>query len=197
MKLFHLQQKLSKLKCFTPVDIRRYTGLSETAVQKIISRYIQKGIFVRLRNGLYMFKNTPFPPLWYIANKVYNPSYISFETALAYYGFIPESVYTIISATSKTTRNFEIIDREFSYRKIKKEAFTGYKPIKIEDEIILFAEPEKALADYLYFVYLKKIRINERLKKTGIKKNILVKYIRTFKNKTFTEWNKNVIGKYY
>ncbi|MFH1259498.1 MAG: type IV toxin-antitoxin system AbiEi family antitoxin domain-containing protein [Elusimicrobiota bacterium] len=92
MKLYELQQKLSKLKCFTPIDIKRFSGLSETAVNKIIWRYTQKGIFVRLRNGLYIFENLSLPPLWHIANKVYQPSYISFETALSYYGIIPESV---------------------------------------------------------------------------------------------------------
>ena len=190
MKLHRLQEKLSKLKCFTPIDIKRFSGLSEKSVHKIIWRYTKKGIIVRLRNGIYIFKSNPLPPLWYIANRIYQPSYISFETALSYYGLIPESIYAVTSATSKITRNFEIDNKEFIYRKIKKDAFTGYKPVEIEDEITNIAEPEKALSDYLYFVYLKKISFNERINIKKINKKLVMKYVNIFKNKPFLKWIK-------
>ena len=113
---------------------------------------------------------------------------------LSHYGLIPESIYAITSATSKTTRNFEALGNRFMYRKIK-NAFTGYKPIILEDETVLIAEPEKALADYLYFVYLKKISINDRLKTKGIIQKNIVKYLKLFNNKSFQKWAKDVIGK--
>ena len=39
-----------------------------------------------------------------VARVLFSPSYISFETALAYYGLIPERVYAIKSATFKKNK---------------------------------------------------------------------------------------------
>lgn len=193
MKLHNLQEKLAQLKYFTPLDIKRFAKLTDVSIRKIIWRYTKKGIFVKLRNNLYMFKNNEKPSLWRIANRIYSPSYISFETALSYYGIIPETVYAITSATSKITRNFSVLDNEFAYKKIKIEAFAGYRAIKIDDETVLVAEPEKALADYLYFVHLKKSLLNERLWTKKINKNAFYKYVKIFHNEPFSKWVKNVI----
>jgi len=193
MKLYELQEKLSQLKYFTPLDVKRFANLSDNSLRKIIWRYTKKGIFVKLRNNLYMFKNNRMPSLWLMANKIYCPSYISFETALSYYGIIPETVYTVISATSKVTRNFSALNNEFVYKKIKIEAFTGYGAIKLDDETVLVAEPEKSLADYLYFVHLKKSSLNERLRTKKINRNSFYEYVKLFHNESFYKWVKNVI----
>lgn len=193
MKLYELQEKLAQLKYFTPLDIKRFAKLTDGSIRKIIWRYTKKGIFAKLRNNLYMFKNNEKPSLWRIANKIYSPSYISFETVLSYYGIIPETVYAITSATSKITRKFSVLDNEFVYKKIKIEAFTGYRTVKIDDKTVLVAEPEKALADYLYFVHLKKSSLNERLRTKKINKNAFYKYVKTFHNEPFSKWVKNVI----
>lgn len=64
---------------------------------------------IKLKRGLYE-TNENADPLT-IANALLSPSYISFETALAYYGMIPERVYAIKSATFKKNkkRNIEIL----------------------------------------------------------------------------------------
>jgi len=49
---------------------------------------------------------------------------------------------------------------------------------------VLLAEPEKALADYLYFVDLKKISLNDRLNLKGVHKGKLWKFIQLFKRKS-------------
>ncbi|HAX61747.1 MAG TPA: hypothetical protein DCX95_04190 [Elusimicrobia bacterium] len=188
MKLHDLQEKLAQLKYFTPFDIKMFAKLTDGSIRKIIWRYTKKGIFVKLRNNLYMFKNNEKPSLWRLANRIYGPSYISFETALSYYGIIPETVYAITSATSKITRNFIVLDNEFAYKKIKIEAFTGYRAVKIDNETVLVAEPEKALADYLYFVHLKKSSLNERLRTKKISKSVFYTYIKIFHNESFSKW---------
>ena len=48
-----------------------------------------------------------------IANKIYNPSYVSFEMALSYYRLIPEGVYSITSATAKKTIKFKTTVGDF------------------------------------------------------------------------------------
>ena len=51
----------------------------------------------------------------------------------------------------------------FSYTRIKQKAFQGYTTKREGDTTTLIAEPEKALADYLYFVSLGKKTLNDRL----------------------------------
>jgi len=192
MKLIELQEKLikSKLKVFSKLEFKRLLGTSSIAAQKLLERYTQKGILIRLKGGLYALKLN-CPSGYLISNKLYSPSYISFETALSYYNIIPETVYSLTSATTKSTREFETQNQVFVYHKIKKEAFTGYKLIDVGNEKILFAEKEKALADYLYYVCLKKKSLNNRLRTKGINKKRLLFYISLFKRPGFKEWVKN------
>jgi predicted transcriptional regulator of viral defense system len=188
MKLFELEQKLANYKLFSPVDFKRVTGLSDAAAHKLIARYTHKGIFIKIRNGLYCFKNAPPPSRWLLANALYRPSYISFETALSYYGMIPETTYPVLSATPKITRSAAYGETQFIYRSIKQSAFSGYQPIMINNDTILIAEPEKALVDYLYFLYLKKTPSNDRLNSHKCNKQKIFGYVTTFKNPLFEKW---------
>lgn len=194
VKLIEIQQKLTEsgLRIFSKLEFKRLLGASEVSAQKLLERYTKKGVLVRLKGGLYALKLN-YPSGHLIANKLYKPSYISFETALSYYNMIPEAVYSLTSATMRTTREFSVGDQVFVYHKIKKMAFTGYKLIKIGEEGVLFAEREKALADYLYYVFLKKKGLNERLRTKGINYKRLLSYISLFERPKFLEWVKNVI----
>lgn len=166
---------------FTPLDLQRYFGANYDTARKFILRGVNKNIYFKLKKGFYSLVETP-PNNYSIANHLYEPSYISFDTALSYYGIIPETIYPITSATPKTTRHFIIKGIEYRYQKIKKELFAGYRAIKYQGEIILMAEPEKALADYLYFVELRKRQLSyERLNLKKLKKPKLVNYIKSFK----------------
>ncbi len=61
-----------------------------------------------VRRGLYVAiaPDTPRPESFLLANHVYGPSYVSMDSALSFYGMIPERVYEISSATTKTSRQF-------------------------------------------------------------------------------------------
>lgn len=194
MKQLEIQKALvdNGLKIFSKLEFRRLLKLSYASAQQILERYTKKGFFVRLKGGIYTLKLN-YPSAYIIANKLYSPSYISFETALSYYNMIPEVVYTYTSATTRTTRRYEVEKQEFSYHKIKKQAFTGYKLIKIGNENVLFAEKEKALADYLYFVFLKRKTWNDRLNLKGIDGRKFNQYIALFQNEKFFRWIRNAV----
>jgi len=194
MKLIDLQKKLleSKIKVFSKLEFRRLMGITRVSAQKLLERYTKKGVFVRLKGGLYAL-STNYPSGYLIANKLCEPSYISFETALSYHNLIPETVYSFTSATTKITRTFSVKNQLFRYHRIKKKAFTGYKLTNIAGENVLLAEKEKALADYLYYVFLKKKSINDRLKLKGIKRDKLLSYVSLFEMPNFKKWMQNVI----
>jgi len=177
-----VEEKLKSLGLviFTPREFRDVFGVKKNTASLFIRRNLRSGLFVKLRNGFYILKDSR-PSSYFIANKLYQPSYISLEKALSHYGIIPETVYTITSITTKPTREFKTPKGIFSYQRIKKETFIGYEPKEIEGTIVFFAEPEKALADYLYFVDLKKVSLNDRLDLKDVKKTKFLAFARLFK----------------
>ncbi len=183
LKLHQVVKKLKekKMNLFTPLEFKRVFDISNWACQWFIKTHTKEKDFIKLRKGLYMLAD--YPANYYlIANRLYEPSYISFDTALSFYGIIPETIYTITSATSKTTRQYKVENIRFIYHKLKKGTYAGYKAIKYQDDTILIAEPEKALADYLYFIELKKRSFSyERIDLKKIKKTKLKAYVKLFK----------------
>lgn len=177
-----IQQYMAKkqIKIFSSLDIQRIFKAGRKTAERFLARYIKKGLITRLRREYYCFSTYP-PSEFEIANKIYQPSYISFDQALSYYHLIPETIYSITSATSLSSREFRVNNLIYTYQKIKKEAYRGYRPQNIAGHTVMMAEPEKALADYLYFVDLKKRGLHyERLDLKKIKKNKLIYYARLY-----------------
>lgn len=165
-----------------------YPNEKKENLKKMLFRWCKKGWIYHLKRGLYELS---FPadfmiPDFYIANKLYNPSYISLETALSDYSIIPEVSMAVTSITTKPTRRFKNKHGLFIYKTIKPKVFTGYYLEKQDDFNILIAEPEKAFIDYLYFNNYpnKKVSLgNQRFDKEKLKsfkKKKLNKYARLY-----------------
>ncbi len=134
-----------------------YPKEKRSSLRQYLSRWKKQGWIGSLRNGLYelTFPEGRGVPDFFIANKMYAPSYISLETALSYYSIIPEVSMAVVSVTPKITRRFKNTHGFFIYRSIQPEAFQGYVIEKHNGFDVLIAEPEKALVDYLYFKTLR------------------------------------------
>lgn len=118
-----------------------------------LNNWLKKGLLVRLRKEWYAFSDYLSVPNFseYVANRIYRPSYISLQYAMAHYGMIPEAVMQITSVTTLKTDSFINKFGEFYYQSVKNELMTGYKPLMMQDgRSIMFAHPEKALFDFLY-----------------------------------------------
>lgn len=176
-----IEEKLKSInmEVFTPREFRDVFKVAPNTASVFLSTNLDSGLFIKLRNNFYQLKDSN-PSLYFVANKLYQPSYISLEAALAHYHIIPEVVYGISSITTKATQEFETPRGIFSYQRIKQPAFTGYSLKEVDGQKALLADPEKALADYLYFVDLKKVSLNDRLVLKGLKKNKLIEYGRLF-----------------
>lgn len=130
-----------------------YPEENQSNLRQYLSRWKKQGWIRSLRKGLYelTYPEERNIPDFYIANKMYAPSYISLETALSHYSIIPEVAMAVMSITAKVTRRFKNHHGLFVYRSVRPEAFRGYVIEKHNGLNVLIAEPEKALADYLYF----------------------------------------------
>lgn len=174
-RLEHLEMSIFSVRDF----VRIFNVLPKTA-RAFLSHHSSDNSFRRLKLGVYILPNNP-PTKFELANYVHKPSYISFETALSYYGIIPETVYSITSATTNISKEFDFLNQSYRYSKLKKKLFFGYFPLKIRDRLVLIADKEKALLDYLYLASLKKQQINERLNLDQIDRKKLGRYINFFK----------------
>lgn len=168
------------LRLFSPLELERVLGVSSIAARFLVHRYAKRGALLKIRNGLYSLADQP-PSELATANRLYEPSYLSFEFALSYYHLIPEATYVITSATPRPTRTLLAVGKTFEYHRLKKSVFTGYEPIRIGGETILMATPEKALVDALYFVDLKKKALNDRLSLQTLNWRKVESYAKLFK----------------
>ncbi len=180
--IFSSKIKEKNLSIFTASDIRILFGITKVATVALLHRYTKQGFITRLKRGFYAFPDA-LPPEFFIANKIYEPSYVSLELALSYHRVIPETVYEITSVTTKATRRFETLGKIFSYRKIKKTAFTGYNIEKQKGFGFQIADAEKAFVDANYFRLLEKRPPLSRFNKEKIDAAKAEQYAKLFSNK--------------
>ena len=191
MNYLEFKEKMFDLVCFSNDQVYSWQPGFD---RNNLSRWIKKGLLIRLRQGYFTFpeyKGKPDYP-WYFANRMYRPSYISLHSALSFHGIIPESVIQITSVTSLKTAYFVNLFGEFSYKTIKKELMYGYDLKTMSDgRTLQIADPEKALSDllYLYPEYsttqdMLDLRLDEEYLQNDLKKNLLQEYISQFKSKT-------------
>ena len=144
-----LKEQLKSFIVFSISDIRK---IDQKFYPARLTEWQEKGYIKKLRRGYYMFADAVLneEALFLIANRLYTPSYVSFESALSYYGLIPEGVYSVTSACGRKTSRFHAPIAEFVYRKIKPQLLFGYHLQKWGGQGYKIAEIEKAVLDHLY-----------------------------------------------
>ena len=115
----------------------------------------KSGKIIRLKKGMFIVSPSESGKLIsmeLIANHLYGPSYVSMETALRFYGLIPESVYSVQSMTTKHFKAFENTLGRFEYTQCSKQYFPiGIKQFVNDSFSFLIASPEKALCDLIAY----------------------------------------------
>ncbi|HLD70683.1 MAG TPA: hypothetical protein VI937_02265 [Negativicutes bacterium] len=183
---FEKEIKTKNIKLFTPSDVQQATSRSKTAVVFLLYRLKKQGRIESVKRGLYKLLDEHISEL-YLANKIYEPSYVSLEFALSYHRIIPENVYEITSITTKATRRFETLGKVFSYRKVQKNVFTGYTIEKQNDVSFRIADAEKAFVDYSYFRLIDGNEPLSRFDKTKIDMKKALHYAKAFNNQKLTD----------
>ena len=120
--------------------------------RKNLVNWQRKNYIEKIRNSWYRFTEIPLneDALFFVSNHIYTPSYISLESALSHYGFIPEGVFKITAISTLKTHQFTTPIGNFSYQNIKPNLFFGYKLLPYNNFYYKIAEPEKTILDYLY-----------------------------------------------
>lgn len=139
--------KTIKRAVFSRLDVEKFFPReSEQLIRVQLFRFARRGLIRSLKRGLYFFPDRLIDE-FEAANLIYQPSYISLETALNYHGVIPDvPLGHVTSVSPVTTRRFKTPIGVYVYRKIKQELFWGYSEAPFR-----MAMPEKALLDFEQF----------------------------------------------
>ncbi len=157
MKIIDLAKQIKDIKkdYLSISDLTQLLGLGEKSVYVSLSRLEKAGVLTRLKNGIYVLADQGID-LKVIANQLYYPSYLSFETALGDFGVVSQKTYTLTFATTRRSKKDLLSQTEVEYRHLNKGLFFGYT---LKNGLYL-AEPEKALLDQLYMVSLGKAKLD-------------------------------------
>lgn len=130
---------------FTTSSLQAIFGASRASTWTIAARLVKRGVLTRIRRDLYALVNRKYS-LFSLANALCQPSVISLESALNYWGLIVQ-VPQIVFSTALRSCQCEADNTTFVYRRIALPLMRfGQK--KVEDFYI--ADPEKAFLDSLY-----------------------------------------------
>ncbi len=123
-------------------------------IQRQLARWAQKGYVNQVRRGLYSIAPpyrhvTPHPFL--VANRMVKASYVSCQSALAWYSLIPEYTPVTISITTQRPDTWKTFLGRFVFRHVKTSLLFGYTIVDVTASQQAFvAYPEKALLDLVH-----------------------------------------------
>jgi len=144
--------------------------VSAPQVRLQLSRWVKDGRLIQLRRGLYAMepvwqKMEPHPFL--IANRLQRGSYVSAQSALAFYGLIPEHVPIVTSVGPGRPETVRNPFGGFQFNHLARQLLFGYSQIEVAPKQLAFvASPEKALLDLIHLTagadseeYLRQLRL--------------------------------------
>jgi predicted transcriptional regulator of viral defense system len=129
-------------------------NVDSSNVLRQLSRWKNANKVYQLRRGLYTLappyqKINPHPFL--VANRMILASYVSLQSALAYYSMIPEYVPVTTSVTTGRPSHWKTSIGIFNFRHIQVDFFYSYQLVDLgEKQQAFIATPEKALLDLVY-----------------------------------------------
>jgi len=144
---------------------------NKTYLKILLSRYEKKDRVIRLKRGMYVIKDyldeIEKKNLFsfyseFLANILYQPSYLSLDYVLYEHNLLTEVPKNFTSVTINKTASFSNALGNFFYHKIKNNLFCGFLILKEGDFTVFKAKKAKALFDFLY------LRKNEIIDKESI-----------------------------
>jgi predicted transcriptional regulator of viral defense system len=187
----------TKQKFFTTKDLKDTLEIeNRRTFEQTIKRLEEENILTKIERGKYLKTNSNYQK-FEIAQFIYNPSYISFETALSYHNLINQLPFEITCATPKRGVEKEFEEQIYSYLHMQKELYIGFT----KEDGYLIALPEKAIFDQIYMSITgtKSENIIKEIEKDSFDidkvleyiKPLSKKYKKAIKNKIYEIFNVN------
>lgn len=143
-----------------------------------------KHVITRIKRNTYTPTDKLYENIFEISTMVVIPSYISFWTALSYYGFTEQQIQTIQLVSTRQVKNLSLNSHTIQITTFQPREFFGYKKI---DKFVI-AEKEKVIIDSLFLLekcgglqeYVKCLRNAW----PELKEKTFLQYLKTFDNRS-------------
>jgi len=179
MRYQELQEKFGQQGLFSVNEAR---AVEPDFYRPRLNEWMNKGYIRKFVRNYYVFSSVSADErfIFSAANRVYPPSYISLQSALAYYGIIPDKPISVTSLSSRKTKSFSTPYGRLIYRKAAVKHFWGYAIEEGTGAAFMIARPVKALLDLLYLEprlnsaeAVKELRLDmKRFEEPGLRKEI-------------------------
>lgn len=143
-----------KQDIFTDRDLRLLLKGNDASRYGLVKRALKSGEIIRLKRGFYCLSRKYQRKelnLFSLSQTLYGPSYVSLESALSYYGWIPEGVFQVTNVSHKKSMTIQNSLGVFNYARIPLNVF--YEHVDRVEEggnVFFIARPFKAVCDYVY-----------------------------------------------
>jgi len=145
-----------RIKVFSIADASRLLGISRGSASDLVLQLLRKKKLLRIEKAKYLV----IPPeAWktgeyteegiIIASQLIAPYYLSYWTALSFYGWTEQPSRTIFIATTKLKRPVDIKGVQFRFIRLRPNRFFGFEEQWVGDEKISVADREKTIVDCL------------------------------------------------
>jgi predicted transcriptional regulator of viral defense system len=151
----YVAQRLHQLDLFyfTPSLLANLLSLERRQTYRLIARLKDEGLVEEVEKGKYLLlglepERVLSNPL-FIASHLVTPAYVSYWSALHYYGFTEQVPLTTFVAMTKKKRPVSFRDFRFRFVTIKPHKFFGYRRETLGDLPVVVADEAKAIVDSL------------------------------------------------
>ena len=127
------------------MEIAHAYGLLEQLTARRLVMAVEKGKYLLIGLEPERVLGNPL----FIANQLAFPSYISYGSALHFYGLTEQVPHTVFVATTRKKRPVDFQGHHFRYVTVKRDKFFGYRRESVGDLPVLVADLEKSLIDSL------------------------------------------------
>ena len=138
---------------FTPRMLSDLFALDHNRAYRLVARLKAEGLIAEVEKGKYLLlglepERVLSNPL-FIASHLVTPAYVSYWSALHFYGFTEQVPLTTFVATTKKKRPVTFQDFRFRFVTVKPHKFFGYRREMVGDLPVLVADEAKAIVDSL------------------------------------------------
>jgi len=155
IQLIYTLEKQNRL-IFNTSHVKQILQTSDASVKNVIYRLKNKHRIIEIERGKYLLApaRSGVEGYWSehafkILNELIEPYYISYWTALQYWGMTEQIPRTIYVVTTKIKKDIEFFGEKIQFVTVVPKKFFGYKTEKIDNDNFTIATREKTVIDCL------------------------------------------------
>jgi predicted transcriptional regulator of viral defense system len=152
--LYTLEQQNQVI--FNITNVKRILQTSDASVKNVVYRLKEKHRIIEIERGKYLLAPAKSGVEGYwsehtfkLLNILIDPYYVSYWTALHYWGMTDQIPRTIYVVTTKIKKNIEFFGEKIHFVTVVPKKFYGYIIEKIDDDSFTIATREKTIVDCL------------------------------------------------